>query len=174
MSQSHADSHDLDKLSRWHNNRIAETPGEFPVYAVFLVSGEDRDAHDVFRAFRDSFEGRGGGFQHLVIFGQHGISGTVRSLLPQFGLSEVSLPSLAMFTQRDAESVHVLRLVRGDSDPSKSEEKQPWRKVLDRVEETAGSQWDGLDLSSIQGMAEKEIGKGPMVELIGRLVSELS
>ena len=174
MSQSHADSHDLDKLSRWHNDLISETPGGFPIYAVFLVSGEDREAHDVFRAFRTSFEAHGGGFQHLVIFGQHGVSATAKSLLPEFGLDADSLPTLAMFTQRDAKSVHVLQLVKGDPDPSRPEESQPWRKVLNQVEEAAGGRRDGLDLSSIQGMVDRDTGNGPMLELVGRLLSEMS
>ena len=174
MTQSHADTHDLDKLSRWHKDLIAETPGAFPVYAVFLVSGEDRDAHDVFRAFRTSFEEHGGGFQHLVIFGQHGVSVTTKSLLPELGLSDDSLPSLAMFTQRDAKSVHLLQLIEGDPDPSRPEESQPWRKVLNQVEEAVGGQGSGLDLSSVQGIVEKDTVDRPMVELVGKLLSELS
>ena len=174
MTQSHADTHDLDKLSRWHNDLISETPGAFPVYAVFLVSGEDRDAHDVFRAFRTSFEEHGGSFQHLVIFGQHGVSGATRSLLPEFGLSADSLPSLAMFTQRDAKSVHILQLIEGDPAPSRPAESQPWRKVLNQVEEAAGEQEAVLDLCSIQGIVEQGTGNRPMVELLGKLLSELS
>ena len=171
MSESHADSHDLDKLSRWHNDLITEPPGVFPIYAVFLVSGEDRDAHDVFRAFRTSFEEHGGGFQHLVIFGQHGVSGTVRDLLPRLGLSPGAIPSLALFTQRDAISVHVLHLAQGDPNPSRSEESQPWREVLSRVEEAADSHQGQLELSSIQGMVERDTSKGSMVELVGDLLS---
>jgi hypothetical protein len=79
-----------------------------------------------------------------------------------------------MFTQRDAKSVHILQLIEGDPDPSRPAESQPWRKVLNQVEEAAGEQEAVLDLSSIQGIVEQETGNRPMVELLGKLLSELS
>ncbi|MCH2520186.1 MAG: hypothetical protein MK210_18700, partial [Dehalococcoidia bacterium] len=62
----------------------------------------------------------------------------------------------------------------GDPDPSSPEKSHPWRKVLNQVEEAAGGQGAGLDLSSIQGIVEQATGDRPMVELVGKLLSELS
>ena len=73
---SHADNHDLDKLARWYRGLSSGESGQFPVYAVFLVTSSDSAAHDIFRRFRSSFEAHGAGFDHLVIFGQHGVSST--------------------------------------------------------------------------------------------------
>ena len=148
-SDSHANNHDWDKLSRWHDDMTSAEPGGFPVFAVFLVSGEDREAHDVFRAFRTSFEKRGGGFQNLVIFGQ-----------------------LALFGHRYAESVQILPLTHGDPDPERDTESQPWRKVLNQVEEAIDSQGQALDLASLQGTVRCETVQGPVVELVEKLLAE--
>ena len=67
------DSHDLGKLNRWHEGLAAASTGDFPVCALFLASGEDGRAHDIFRIYRTAFEGLGAGFHDLVIFGQHGL-----------------------------------------------------------------------------------------------------
>ena len=171
-SDSHANNHDWDKLSRWHDDMTSAEPGEFPVFAVFLVSGEDREAHDVFRAFRTSFEKRGAGFQNLVIFGQHGISETVGDLLPRLGMSPDAIPSLALFGHRYAESVQILPLTHGDPDPEKDTENQPWRKVLNQVEEAIDSQGQALDLASLQGTVRCETVQGPVVELVEKLLAE--
>ena len=94
---SHADTHDLDKLKRWQRN-LAEDPPDSPaVYALFLVSEKDKVAHELFRAFRSVFEERGAGFAHLVIFGQHGVSATVRQLQAELDLAEDVLPTLLLF-----------------------------------------------------------------------------
>ena len=94
---SRADTHDLDKLRRWQKDLEDTPPGAPGVFAIFLVSGEDQAAHDVFRAFRASFEDRGLGFSHLVIFGQHGVSATARRLKDAFGLAEDSGPWLVVY-----------------------------------------------------------------------------
>ena len=94
---SRADNHDLDKLKRWQKDLDA-MPADGPaVYAIFLVSERDTVAHDTFREFRDSFEERNAGFAHLVIFGQHGVSETVRRLRAELKLPEEMLPALALF-----------------------------------------------------------------------------
>ncbi len=95
---SHADIHDLDKLDRWQKDLAVAAPDAPPVYALFLVSEADRAAHDIFRAFRSSFESRNAGFAHLVIFGQHGVSDTVNRLLAELNLPPDSWPTLALFT----------------------------------------------------------------------------
>ena len=105
---SHADTHDRDKLLRWQKDLAAAAPDAPPVYAVFLVSAADTAAHDIFRAFRGSFEERKAGFAHLVIFGQHGISTTVRALQQELGLPEDGLPTLALFVGKDTPTVILL------------------------------------------------------------------
>ena len=94
---SHADTHDWDKLARWQKDLEAAEPDGPAVYAVFLVSEKDTIAHDVFRSLRASFEERGAGFAHLVIFGQHGVSATARALQGELGLAGEGLPALALF-----------------------------------------------------------------------------
>ena len=117
---SRADTHDLDKLKRWQKD-LEDTPdGVPPVFAIFLVSGEDRAAHDVFRAFRTSFEERNLGFAHLVIFGQHGVSETARRLQARFGLEEGGAPSLVLFLDESGQP-QILSLPAGepsDSNPN--------------------------------------------------------
>ena len=102
---SHADRHDLDKLVRWKAGLDAPdilssskdgAAARFPVCAVFLVSPEDRAAHDIFRRYRSAFEELGGGFHHLVIFGQHGISTTLTAFLAELGMEPGSVPLLAV------------------------------------------------------------------------------
>jgi hypothetical protein len=97
MMTSHADTHDLDKLKRWQKDLEADSPDSPAVYAIFLVSERDTVAHETFRIFRDSFEERGAGFAHLVIFGQHGVSETARRLGAELELAEDMLPTLALF-----------------------------------------------------------------------------
>ena len=99
MVASHADQHDLDKLSRWCRDLSGATPDRFPAYAMFLVAPEDRFAHDVFREFRTSFEARRAGYKYLVIYGQHGISTAVRGLLAGLRLQPAALPLLALFAE---------------------------------------------------------------------------
>ena len=94
---SHADTHDLDKLKRWQRELEAIMPDAPAVYAIFLLSEVDTEAHAIFRAFRDSFEERNAGLAHLVIFGQHGVSTTVRALQPELSLAENMLPALVIF-----------------------------------------------------------------------------
>ena len=171
-SDSHANNHDWDKLSRWHDDMTSADPGGFPVFAVFFVSGEDRDAHDVFRAFRASFEERGGGFQNLVIFGQHGVSETVGDLLSRLGMRSNTIPSLALFGHRGAESVQVLPLTQGNPDPARDTQSQPWRNVLNQVEEAIDSQGPQLDLTSLQGTVMCKTVSGPVVELVEKLLAD--
>ena len=110
-----ADGHEPDKLARWHRDLTDGKLNKFPVYCVFLVSPEDRMSHQVFRRFRDSFESRAAGFEHLVIFGQHGISATLRALLAEFGLSQEDVPVLALISPETG-TVHTLSLAPGASD----------------------------------------------------------
>lgn len=176
MTASHAENHDRDKLGRWHKDLVSGQPGNFPAYAVFLVSREDRAAHDVFRAFRSSFEARGAGFEHLVIFGQHGVSSALLGLLSRFGLGDEEVPTLALFSSPQAEAVHTVALAPGepaettDSDDSTND----WQAILGQVERTADGQVSSLDLESLSvpvGRQEVEI---PVLDVVAKLLRELS
>ena len=105
MSTGRADQHDLDKLARWHQDLSGGGTDEFPVYCVFLVSPDDLASHQVFRRYRSSFEDRAAGFQHLMIFGQHGISTTLKLLLAEFGLNLEQVPALALLTTPSVSTV---------------------------------------------------------------------
>ena len=125
---SHADNHDRDKLRRWQSDLAAVAPDAPAVYAIFLVSEADKAAHDIFRTFRTSFEerfeDREAGFAHLVIFGQHGISATLRRIQAELDLLPEELPTLALFggDAEDAEYItaDVISLPRGGPSDSYS------------------------------------------------------
>ena len=161
MASSHADSHDLDKLTRWHRGLFVETSGEtsgqFPAYAVFLVGPGDRFAHDAFREFRSSFEQRGASFEHLVIFGQHGVSTTVKGLMAELGLSMDALPLLALFSGPEAKRIHTMTLtgsipIGNSRADSKAREKpglvDSWREVLSQLAQAVDANDGDLNLSS--------------------------
>ena len=169
MTTGHPDSHDLDKLARWHQGLCSGGPGRFPVHALFLVSGDDKLAHDVFRTFRSSFEALGASFHHLVIFGQHGTSSTVRELLSVLGLSGTSLPVLVLFSTSSSTEVclHSLPLGTGSDDSG-------WEDVLRRVEEAAGDDRELSDLNSMPGVACRQLNDGPLVDIIGNVLGARS
>ena len=126
---SHADTHDLDKLRRWQKD-LEAAPSDAPgVYAIFLVSGEDRAAHNVFRAFRTSFEERDMGFAHLVIFGQHGVSETCRRMRDRFGLEAGGGPSLALLAEGGSQ-IRVVPLPVGEECDSHVESGGGWQEAL--------------------------------------------
>ena len=182
MNLSHADNHDRDKLVRWHQDLSSGPAARFPAYAVFLVSPEDRAAHEVFRTYRSSFEERGAAYQYLVIFGQHGISGTLRGLLAQFGLTQEALPLLALFSDPPAKIVHSLPLSGGSPSHGPSESSstsvvdtpsEPWRKVLKRLEDAADGRGQALDLMSLDEVTGRH-ENGPVLERVGRVLREVS
>lgn len=127
---SRADTHDLDKLKRWQKDLEATPEDALPVFAIFLVSGEDKAAHDVFRAFRSSFEELNLGFAHLVIFGQHGVSETARGLQAKFGLEGVAGPSLVLFSDESSQPRVVSLPPGGEGEQSHADE-SGWRDALE-------------------------------------------
>ena len=127
-----ADTHDLDKLRRWQKDLEATPDGVPPVFAIFLVSGEDKAAHDVFRAFRTSFEERTLGFAHLVIFGQHGLSETARRLQSKFGLEAGAEPSLVLFSD-DSGQHQIVSLPTGEEGDGLHEAGHGWQHALDHA-----------------------------------------
>ena len=192
MVTSHADNHDRDKLLRWREDLTSGDGTSFPVYAFFLVTPEDRPAHDIFRAYRNSFEKRGAGFQHLMIFGQHGVSTTVEALLAEFDLSPDSLPLLGLFTGPPSGAVHTIGLREGDYRPGESGGSEalegPWMDVLGLLEQDADSQVTGsvdpigpirpikenLDLTRLRGLNALNLATGPMGEIIERVLAQVS
>ena len=178
MSRSHADNHDLDKLARWNGDLSSWEDVAFPAYALFLVSPEDKTAHDVFRQYRGSFESRGAGFGNLVIFGQHGISTTVRAILDGLGLDLGNLPLLALFSNPTGRTVYTLSLPAGAPEPSSAgaarSEPEYWRDVLKRLEDAVDGQSEHPDLEFLNQGASLRTGREPVVELVSRVLTEIS
>ena len=182
MTNNHADSHDRDKLSRWSEDLANGTSGEFPVYAVFLVTSEDRYAHDVFREFRSSFEKLEARFEHLMIFGQHGVSRTVLSFLDHLGHSLQSLPMVALFSGPLADGFHSLPLTGGTNyehsegvaGESGRGSDDLWRGLLVRLEGAAGGNVSILDLESVPGITSSPLAKAPMEKLVREVLRRVS
>jgi hypothetical protein len=133
---------------------------------VFLVSASDRAAHDIFRQFRATFEAHGAGFEHLVIFGQHGISSTVLGLLAALGMPAHATPLLAVFASPSATTVYMLPLAGAGEDAG-----GPWREALARVEDAADRGEKALDPASLAGFTGRRLKDGPLLELAGQLLA---
>lgn len=179
MAASRADQHDKDKLARWHGDLAGGATGAFPLHALFLVSEVDRAAHDVFRAFRSRFEELGAGFQHLVIFGQHGVSQAEQMLLARLGLAADAIPSLVLLTASDLPLVYTLPLPSGEVGPEvEDSQRDPWGQVLARVElaEASGSAGEvkALALGNIPGMNTGTELSEPVIDLVAGMLEQLS
>ena len=170
MASSHADIHDLDKLNRWQKDLAVAAPDAPPVFAIFLVSESDKTAHDIFRAFRSSFESRKAGFAHLVIFGQHGVSDTVNRLLAELNLPPDSWPTLALFTGSAEAPATIIPLPVGnppygapepatvlepEPGPEDAALEVPWQTALRRAEEVFDS--GGAASHTVSTVAEDEV-----------------
>ena len=108
--ESHADRHDRDKLERWWQDLSAETEEHASIHAVFLVTEKDRRAHEVFRRYREAYEGHSAPFHSLVIFGQHGSSTASRALARGFGVPDGAIPALVLFQAHGDSRVVVVTL----------------------------------------------------------------
>ena len=172
MASSHADSHDLDKLTRWQQGLVKAGPSVFPVYAVFLVGPEDRAAHDVFREFRSSFEERSAPYENLVIFGQHGLSKTLEGFSAGLGLSQGEIPLLALTASPSTGTVYTLPLEGGS--PSKATEEEPWRGVLRHIEAASDAGEKNVDLELIKDITPRSIQDGSMESIMKRLLVRFS
>ena len=168
---SRADGHDLDKLHRWRADLEQPDGTAFPIHAVFLVSEADRAAHDVFRAFRSSFEARSAGFQNLVIFGQHGVSSAVRAVAGRLGLDDEPLPQLVLLVSAGTPRLYSLGLPAGESTDgavgqAHHERAATARRALSGIEELVDG-GTALDEEGIPGLRRRElpgIGLAPLVE----------
>ena len=167
MATNRADQHDLDKLNRWLEALEEGQPASFPVHAVFLVSGEDRDAHDSFRAFRTSFEEWGAGFEHLVILGQHGVSQAARAMRARLELPEGGGPGLVLITSEEPASVFLAPLPPGESSGSELPE------VCSRALTCVDLARNEGGLSTALGQVQQVQGMGPLGQPLRELVSEL-
>ena len=155
----HYDEHDHDKLLRWRDDLRGASimDGDFPAMALFLVKPQAIGSHEIFRRFRTEFEQRDASFAHLVIFGMHGVSSTVRSLLDQTGLSESDLPVMMLAPAAEPASVVAVQLPSGESleggdDPNGDgtcDYLAPWQDVLDRIRITRRGR--PLRLMGVQG-----------------------
>ena len=173
---SHADRHDLDKLARWKVGLdAADESGDssFPACAIFLVTGEDRASHDIFRRYRSAFEELGGGFHHLVIFGQHGVSTTQTAFLGQLALGPQSIPALAIAPMAgEPGTVYAIELPKGDRD-GELDESQAWGVALRAVEASLSDEGK-LSLGDIEGLKARRLRNGSLSFAVAGLLSELS
>ena len=172
---SHADRHDLDKLARWKeglDSAADSASASFPVCAIFLVSPEDRASHDIFRRYRSAFEELGGGFHHLVIFGQHGVSTTQVAFLAEVGMEQASVPLLAIALMGDETGkVVCLELPKGDRD-GELDDSQTWGDALERVRvATTGDA--ALALDGVEGAKAGLFHRGPLSETVAAVQAGL-
>lgn len=175
QSMSHADRHDLDKLARWKAGLDGAADSgafSFPACAIFLVTGEDRASHDIFRRYRSAFEEFGAGFHHLVIFGQHGVSTTQTAFLGQLGLDSHVVPALAIAPMSgESGVVYAIDLPSGDRDGD-LDEAQPWGVAL-RVVETVEAE-ASLSLDGIAGISRRRLAAGSLRGAVGSVLNALN
>ena len=172
---SHADRHDLDKLTRWKAGLdAAGESGEssFPACAVFLVTGDDRASHDIFRRYRSAFEELGGGFHHLVIFGQHGVSTTQTAFLGQLAIAAQNVPVVAIAPMvGEPGTVYTIELPKGDRDGD-LDESQAWAAAL-RAVEAASSDKRELSLGEIDGLEARRLRSGSLAATVNEVLLAL-
>ena len=176
--ETHADGHDRDKLERWRRGLDQDQPGSFPVCAVFLVSESDQEAHDSFRRFRDSFESRDAGFHHLVIFGQHGVSTTVRALLTELSLTPGHLPYLVITSGAEAKQATVFPLPPGNRPESPPEapvtsEAPSAETLLGQVESAIDGSDGKLGLGEISGGITRGLGGRTLTQVAASLLAKV-
>jgi hypothetical protein len=167
MADSRADGHDLDKLERWRSG--LGSGGELPVHAVFLVSEADTLAHGAFRALRSSFEARGASFQHLVIFGQHGVSTTAAALARELGAPGPPPPVLALLYGSRPSRGYVLTLP-----PGHESDGWEWTPALLAVEAWIDGAAEGLDAAVLPGARRTETRHATVAGLVEGVASRLA
>ncbi len=174
QQMSHADRHDLDKLARWKSGLDAadEDEGPFPACGIFLVSGEDRASHDIFRQYRSVFEELGAGFHHLVIFGQHGVSTTQVAFLNELGQGQASVPLLAIAPLSEGTgTVYCIELPKGERDGELDAE-QTWGAALASVRASV-SQSVPFSLGEVDGVTKRTLRRGSLPEAVNGVLTEL-
>ena len=164
------DSHDLDKLTRWHEGLASASGGKFPVCALFLASGEDNRAHDIFRIYRTAFGELGAGFHDLVIFGQHGMSSTCAALIPGLGLSGLQTPSLVLISG-ESPVFHSTGLPAGTLAEGQKEldgDDVPWRVALETIKQSVGKESE-LMLDGMLGLERMDFASGNLAEAVEKV-----
>ena len=167
MTGSRADGHDLDKLERWRS-ALQEGEGAFPVHALFLVSEADASAHRAFRAFRSSFEARDASFQHLVIFGQHGVSTTAVALAREVGTECPPPPVLVLLHGASPSVAYTVPLPAGD-EPGCSTSASALSAVEAWIDERSG-----IDPTTLLGARRTETRHSTIAGLVERVAAELA
>ena len=164
------DSHDLDKLTRWHEGLMSASGQGFPVCALFLASGEDNRAHDIFRVYRTAFEEMRAGFHDLVIFGQHGMSTTCAALIPGLGFSSLQTPALVLINSGETGLVfHTTGLPGGALAEGEIEEDNrgiPWRNALEAIKQAVDGA-SALSLDGVKSFDRTEFSDGTLAETVG-------
>ena len=173
---SHADRHDLDKLARWKEGLDVasgdDSSAAFPVCAIFLVEPEGRASHDIFRRYRSAFEELGGGFHHLVIFGQHGVSTTQIAFLEEIELGQDNVPVLVIVSMlKDTGSVHCIELPKGDGG-GKLDDSQIWGVALEEIRAAESGQ-STLSLSGMDGVTSGGFRRGKLAVAVAGVLAEL-
>ena len=169
------DSHDLDKLTKWHIGLESASDPGFPVCGLFLASGDDNRAHDIFRIYRTAFEELGAGFHDLVIFGQHGMSSTCAALMPGLGLSSLQTPSLVLIIGGESLVLHTTSLPAGKLLVGQSEEdssETPWRSALEMIRQAVEKSWY-LSLDDVEGLERIKLSGGTLSGAVGRMKKQV-
>ena len=173
---SHADRHDLEKLARWKSGLdSAAGASGFPVCAIFLVGPEDRESHGIFRRYRSVFEELGGGFHHLVIFGQHGVSATQVAFLEEVGMEQGSVPVLAIAPVGEGsqapKAAYCLELPKGERD-GELNDSQTWGVALEAVRAAAAGSVQ-LTLDGIDGVITGTLRRGALPASVEGVLRDL-
>ncbi len=178
QEMSHADRHDLDKLARWKSGldaAVDDSAADFPACAIFLVGPEDRASHDIFRRYRSAFEELGGGFHHLVIFGQHGVSTTQVAFLAELGMKQENVPLLAIAPMAsdadDTTALHSVELPKGERD-GELDESQAWGAALQAVRAAATGK-AGLSFDSAPRGKACALRRGALSAAVDGVLEEL-
>ena len=165
------DSHDVGKLVRWHEGLLGGTEVYFPVCALFLASGEDRLAHDIFRSYRSVFEELGAGFHDLIIFGQHGMSTTCTALMPALGLPDLQVPSLVLICRGKKSGLYTANLPEGALTNLQDGEdciRIPWQLALETIRQSVTNSSE-LILDGLEGLNWSDFSSDTLVNIVGQV-----
>ena len=174
QGMSHADRHDLDKMTRWKADLdgSANAGGGLPYCAIFLVGPEHRASHDIFRRYRSAFEELGGGFHNLVIFGQHGVSTTQVAFLGELGLEQDSVPVLAIAAVSSSDNAVVcIGLPKGDYD-GELDATQTWGAALESIR-AAAPEGISRSLAAIEDARASAFRHGALTATVEGVLTQL-
>ena len=179
QQMTHADRHDLDKLSRWRAELESAADNEetrFPACAIFLVSPDDLASHDIFRRYRSTFEELGSGFHNLVIFGQHGVSTAQAAFLGEVEREQASVPLLVIAPMADNGKgnggIYCLELPKGERN-GELDDSQGWGEALERIRAAASGQ-AFLSLDGVTGVIVAALRHGTLSGAAGGVLQGLS